>query len=353
MSATLLRWSFGQGGARTVPLVKQRRYLKTIQESGEHLLELINDILDLSQVEAGKAVLNISEFSLSRLTHLTLRTLQEKAFLQKVDLEMDYRVDLESDRFCGDQRRIRQILFNLLGNAVKFTPAGGKITLRVWREHNVAVFQIEDTGIGIAQEHLPLLFQKFQQLESSYHRNYEGTGLGLALTKQLVELHGGRIEVESVLGKGSFFTVWLPTQLIAQSPPTKRMTVPWHHSKPQGSIVLVEDHEESATPICETLTAAGYQVVWLINGSTAIEQIKLLQPQAVIIDWQLSGMDGYEMTHYLRNSPATQQIKVLALTTSNLLEDQEHDLSARVDGYLSKPVEPVQLLHKVTALMAT
>jgi two-component system sensor histidine kinase/response regulator len=353
MSATLLRWSFGQGGARTVPLVKQRRYLKTIQESGEHLLELINDILDLSQVEAGKAVLNISEFSLSRLTHLTLRTLQEKAFLQKVDLEMDYRVDLESDRFCGDQRRIRQILFNLLGNAVKFTPAGGKVTLRVWREHNVAVFQIEDTGIGIAQEHLPLLFQKFQQLESSYHRNYEGTGLGLALTKQLVELHGGRIEVESVLGKGSFFTVWLPTQLIAQSPPTKGMTVPWHRSKPQGSIVLVEDHEESATPICETLTAAGYQVVWLINGSTAIEQIKLLQPQAVIIDWQLSGMDGYEMTHYLRNSPATQQIKVLALTTSNLLEDQEHDLSARVDGYLSKPVEPVQLLHKVTALMAT
>lgn len=352
MSATLLRWSFGHGEARTLPLVKQRRYLKTIQESGEHLLELINDILDLSQVEAGKAVLNIGEFSLSRLTHLTLRTLQEKAFLQKVDLEMDFRVDKERDRFCGDQRRIKQILFNLLGNAVKFTPAGGKVTLRVWREHNLAVFQIEDTGIGIAQEHLPLLFQKFQQIESSYHRNYEGTGLGLALTKQLVELHGGRIEVESVLGEGSFFTVWLPTQLIVQSPSTKGMAVSWKNPQPQGSIVLVEDHEESATPICETLTAAGYQVVWLINGATAIEKIKLLQPQAVIIDWQLPGMDGYEMTHYLRNSPATQQIKVLALTISNLPEDQAHDLSERVDGYLSKPVEPVQLLHKVTALMA-
>jgi two-component system sensor histidine kinase/response regulator len=106
------------------------------------------------------------------------------------------------DRFCADQRRVKQILFNLLGNAVKFTPAGGRVTLRVWREQNLAIFQIEDTGIGIADDQLPLLFQKFQQLETSYHRTYEGTGLGLALTKQLVELHGGRIEVESAVGEG-------------------------------------------------------------------------------------------------------------------------------------------------------
>ncbi|MBD0314973.1 MAG: GAF domain-containing protein, partial [Microcoleus sp. T3-bin5] len=203
MSATLLRWSFGQQGAKAVPLAKQRRYLKTIQDSGEHLLELINDILDLSQVEAGKAILNISEFSLSQLTHQILRTLQEKAFRQKISLEMEFQIPsqndsgarLKEDRFYADQRRVRQILFNLLGNAIKFTPAGGKVILRVWREHNLAVFQIEDTGIGIADDQIPLLFEKFQQLETTYQRNYEGTGLGLALTKQLVELHGGRIEV--------------------------------------------------------------------------------------------------------------------------------------------------------------
>jgi two-component system sensor histidine kinase/response regulator len=114
----------------------------------------------------------------------------------------------------------------------------------------------------------------------------------------------------------------------------------------------VENHEESATPICDILTAAGYQIVWLIDGATAVEQIKLLQPKAVIVGWQLPGIDGYEITHSLRNSPATQKIKVLALTTSTLTALQKHDLNAGVDDYLPKPVEPVELLHKVTALMA-
>ncbi|HEY9633803.1 MAG TPA: ATP-binding protein [Coleofasciculaceae cyanobacterium] len=351
MSATLLRWSYGQEAPQAVPLVKQRRYLKTIQESGEHLLELINDILDFSLVEAGKAVLNISEFSLSKLTHQAWRTLQEKALQQKVTLEMDFQVASHGDRFCADQRRVRQILFNLVGNAIKFTPEGGQVTLRVWREHNLAVFQIEDTGIGIAKEQLPLLFQKFQQLETPYHRNYEGTGLGLALTKQLVELHGGRIEVESKIGEGSCFTVWLPTQPKVSTVTAKGTPTQKRFPKPQGSIVLVEDQEESATPICEILTAAGYQVVWLIDGSTAVEQIQLLQPKAVIVDWQLSGMDGYEISYCLRNSPTTQQIKVLALTTSTLTDLQEDELSEKVDDYVSKPVEAAQLLDKVMALM--
>jgi two-component system sensor histidine kinase/response regulator len=340
--------------------VKQRSYLKTIQESGQHLLELINDILDLSQVEAGKAVLNISEFSLSKLILQTLRTLREKAFRQQVNLEIDLRLKTQivseairtEDRFCADQRRVKQILFNLLGNAIKFTPEGGKVIIRVWREYHLAVFQIEDTGIGIAQEHLPLLFQKFQQLETSYHRNYEGTGLGLALTKQLVELHGGRIEVESVLGEGSLFTVWLPNQPIVPVASPKKTLTQQQILMPQGSIVLVENNEESAMQICEILTAAGYQVVWLIDGSTAVEQIKLLHPQAVILDWQLPGMDGYEIVQGLRNLSVTQHIKVLALTSTVVLEDQEDSLMTTVNDYLLKPIEPWQLLYKVTALMA-
>jgi two-component system sensor histidine kinase/response regulator len=360
MSATLLRWSFGQEGTQQVPLQKQRRYLKTIQESGEHLLELINDILDLSQVEAGKAVLNISEFSLSNLAHQTIRTFQEKADLRQLKLGIDLQVKShgmngtlrQEDRFCADQRRVKQILFNLLGNAIKFTPSGGKVILRIWREQNWVVFQVEDTGIGIAEEHLPLLFQKFQQLETVYQRNYEGTGLGLALTKQLVELHGGRIEVESVVGEGSYFTVWLPNQPLASSTSSKDAALQKNNFIVQGSIVLVEDQEESATSICEILTAAGYHVVWLMDGSTAFQQIELLQPNAVIVDWQLRGMDGYEITHCLRNSPSTQQIKILALTMSTITEDQEDELSAFIDDYLLKPVEPVQLLQQVTALMA-
>ncbi|MFB8787608.1 MAG: ATP-binding protein [Potamolinea sp.] len=351
MSATLLRWSFGQSGANVLPLDKQRRYLTTIQESGEHLLELINDILDLSQVEAGKTILNISEFSLTKLTHQILRTLQEKAFRQEVSLEMDFRVEIENDRFSADQRRVKQILFNLLGNAVKFTTEGGNVILRVWREKHGVFFQVEDTGIGIAEEHLSLLFEKFQQLESSYQRKYEGTGLGLALTKQLVELHGGRIEVESVLGEGSLFTVWLPTQPRVSAELAKVTVTQKQNLQPEGTILLIEDQEEIAGLICEILTAAGYQIVWLINGSTAIEQIELIQPKAVIVDWQLQGMNGSEIIDCLRNSFATKHIKVMALTKPTMTDLDEQELSMTVDDYLYKPVEPMHLLDKITTLM--
>lgn len=352
LSATLLRWSFGEKGSPQVPPEKQKQYLKMIQENGEHLLELINDILDLSQVEAGKTVLNINEFSLSHLTHQMLRSLQEKAGHNKVNLEMDFQVVHKSDRFRADQRRVRQILYNLLGNAIKFTPEGGRVTLRVWRENNLAVFQIEDTGIGIAPEHLPLLFQKFQQLETPYHRKYEGTGLGLALTKQLVELHGGTIEVESIVNQGSVFTVWLPLQPLISANSGKLEHNSAQNSAPQGTIVLVNDSEETATEICQILTAAGYHVVWLVDGSTALQQIELLEPQATIIDWHLSTIDSYEIGQYLQNSRPTKQIKFLALFDPTLSIAEEQEIMDLVDDYLLKPVEPVQLLHKLTALMA-
>jgi two-component system sensor histidine kinase/response regulator len=351
LSATLLRWSLGEGGSKTVSLEKQRRYLQTIQENGEHLLALINDILDFSQLEAGKAVLNINEFSLRYLAQQTLRSLKEKASSGQVELILDWQVPTPKDRFQADPRRLRQILFNLLGNAIKFTPAGGQVTLRGWREQNRAVFQIEDTGIGISQEQIPLMFQKFQQLEKTYQRTYEGTGLGLALTQQLVELHGGTIEVESTVGKGSIFTVCVPIQSVVPGG-TKSPASSEKGSSMPGSIVLIENNEASATAICEILTAAGYHLVWLIESSTAVRQIELLQPHAVIVDWQLSAMDGYEISYYLHHKTTTAHIKVLALLTSSLSADEQHDLNALVDDYLPKPIEPAQLLHKVATLMA-
>lgn len=206
MSATLLRWSLGDLNQR------QREYLQTIHDSGEHLLEMINDILDLSQIEAGKAVLNITEFSLVKTAENIVALLLEKATSQQVTLKLELLVDQNSDRFTADVRRVEQILWNLLSNAIKFTPEGGNVTLRLWMEADTAVFQVEDTGIGIPEAQLPLLFEKFHQLDTPYRRRYEGTGLGLALTKQLVELHRGRIEVESTVGVGSIFTVWIPVQ---------------------------------------------------------------------------------------------------------------------------------------------
>ncbi|WP_071188317.1 GAF domain-containing sensor histidine kinase [Trichormus sp. NMC-1] len=207
MSSTLLRWPLGELSQR------QRNYLQTIHDSGEHLLEMINDILDLSQIEAGKTVLNISEFSLIKIAENTLECLLEKAKSEKVTLKLDLQINPLRDRFTADSGRIEQILWNLLTNAIKFTPESGSVTLRLWVEDDTAIFQIEDTGIGIPEDQLPLLFEKFQQLDTPYRRRYEGTGVGLALTKQLVELHRGRIEVESTVGMGSIFTVWIPNQL--------------------------------------------------------------------------------------------------------------------------------------------
>lgn len=206
MSSTLLRWPIGELSQR------QRDYLQTIHDSGEHLLEMINDILDLSQIEAGKTALNLEEFSLVKIAENTIESLSEKAQSEQVSLKLDLQIDPKRDRFTADAVRVEQILWNLLTNAIKFTPEGGSVTLRLWVEDDTAIFQIEDTGIGIPENQLPLLFEKFQQLDTPYRRRYEGTGLGLALTKQLVELHRGRIEVESTVGIGSIFTVWIPFQ---------------------------------------------------------------------------------------------------------------------------------------------
>ncbi|MEP6488106.1 ATP-binding protein [Microcoleus vaginatus GB2-A3] len=373
ISDTLLRWSYGKVGSKEVPVQKQRQYLQTIRDSGDHLLELINDILDLSQVEAGKAVLKISEFSLSKLASQSLHALKEKAAAKGVELLQEQRIKQECDRFIADPRRLRQILFNLLGNAIKFTPKGGRVILRVWVTEDknrtptvrqpgtapagsTAVFQIKDTGIGIPENQRSLLFQKFQQLDSPYRREYGGTGLGLALTKQLVELHGGAIEVNSQVDVGSTFTVFIPIQTLIKDESTKltyeksNSSLPLHYSS-RGSLVLVEEDEETAMLICDILTAAGLQVVWMIEGSAAVEQIELLQPNAVIVDMRLPGMNGCEIIHQLRHKPATENIKILALSVNEIPPDQISFVTAGANECLAKPIHPEQLLDKIISLM--
>jgi|JI7StandDraft_1071085.scaffolds.fasta_scaffold01027_6 two-component system, sensor histidine kinase and response regulator len=358
ISSTLLRWSFGQSGTKPITLEKQRGYLQNIHDYGEQLLELINDLLDLSQVESGNAILNISEFSLVKLAYSTFRSMQEKALLKGVNLVLDQQLVQGREYFRADRDRVKQILFNLLSNAIKFTPSGGTVTLRVWQERNNAFWQIEDTGIGISEEQRSLLFQKFQQLDSPYRRQYGGTGLGLALTKQLVELHGGTIEVESTLDLGSIFTVKIPSKpqinkpLLNQAKPNtspEESLSHHHYEKPQSRLILIEENEEIAQIICDLLTAAGYQVVWIIEASTAVEQIELLQPVAVIIDMRLPGRSGSEIIGELRHKTTTKKIKILALTSN--LEQEYNRNSSHPNDYLLKPIKPENLLHKIHTLL--
>ncbi|MCU0547457.1 MAG: ATP-binding protein [Oscillatoriaceae cyanobacterium Prado104] len=375
ISDTLLRWCHGKVDSKKLPLEKQRQYLQIIRDSGDHLLELINDILDLSQVEAGKTVLKISEFSLSKLAIQSLRAFKEKAATKEVDLVLDQQIEQHRDRFTADPRRVRQILFNLLGNAIKFTPKGGQVALRVWiadgenkmlpgRQQGTvnagctAIFQVKDTGIGIPENQRSLLFQKFQQLDSPYRRQHGGTGLGLALTKQLVELHGGAIEVNSTVDVGSTFTVFIPAQSLVKDELSRdkheNLNSPlMSHSALRGSIVLVEADEETAMLICNILTAAGMQVVWIIEGSAAVAQIELLQPNATIVDMRLPGMSGREIIHQLRQKPATQNIKILALTAGEIPAGEISAATGGADDCLVKPIHPQQLLDKVMVLMSS
>ena len=351
LASTLLHWS-DQDNLPHVSIDKQQHYLQTILDSGKHLLELINDILDVSEIEAGKIVLNLSNFSLNQLSRDLIQTLQPNADHRQINLQLELKIKPGSQSFCGDSSRVKQILYNLLGNAIKFTPAGGTVTLRVWQETNQAVWQIEDTGIGIAKDNFPLLFEKFQQLETTYHRTYEGTGLGLALTKQLVELHGGIITVDSVVGEGSTFTVRLPHQSPSRSKQTTNQVVE-HQRCNQKTLVLVEHDDEIATVICELLTAADYQVVWLMNGVTAITQIELLQPQAVIIDRDLPGIEIAQLSQSLKGLPSTSLTKLLVISGQISTPEHPEWEQINIDDVVLKPIQPQQLLQKVNQALKT
>lgn len=371
MADTLLRVMAMKPDTYPLQPQKQQEYLKLIKRSGEHLLELITDILEVSQVEAGKVVLNVKPFSLLQVAQQSLHLLQDRARSKGIELSLkalepdSHKVGSpdDDDFFIADPHRVSQILLNLLSNAIKFTPAGGRVTLRFGIKHEIAIFQVEDTGIGISESQRPLLFQKFQQLDSSLTRTYEGTGLGLALTKQLVELHNGKIEVNSTVGVGSIFTVWLPAQSVSQSiahPVSSRSNIipiapnfleadAINRALPIGErVVLIEDHDETALLICDLLTAADCQVVWMVDGATAMKQIELLRPRLIIVNMQLPDLQGDEITHFLREHPTLHTTKVLALMAKAL---PKAPTIAGIDDYLMKPIEPYQLLDKVTALV--
>ncbi|HEY9816878.1 MAG TPA: ATP-binding protein [Candidatus Obscuribacterales bacterium] len=350
MSTTLQRWLANELTPR------QCKHLQTIHDSGQHLLELINDILDLSQLEAGHLVLKCGPCSLSNIAQQSMRIVEEQARLKQIDLTLDLRLNPSTETITADPLRLQQVLLNLLSNAVKFTSEGGQVILSVFRDERIATFQVKDTGIGIAEDQQPLLFQKFQQLDTSYNRHYSGTGLGLALTKNLVELHGGSITVESTLGVGSIFTVRLPVRrssnlrLATPSIPASPKALRARHNL--GPMVLIENHEESANLVCDMLTAAGYQVVWIVEGSRAVEQIEILRPNAVILSVDVPDTNGYDLIRQLRQNPSTKRLKLVAMGQLSEAEGMQHCVAIGADDYLPKPLHPNQVLQKITALMA-
>ncbi len=192
---------------------KQKKYVNNILISGTHLLDLINDILDLSKVEAGKMSLETKDIKIHHIIRNSVVMIKEKAFKHNIKIKQDIDASVDDHKFIADERKMKQIMYNLLSNAVKFTPDGGNISIFCRTSDQNMEVSITDTGIGISQDNLDKIFKKFEQIDSSFSKKYKGTGLGLSLTKQLVELHGGTIRAESEgVDQGSTFTFRIPLQ---------------------------------------------------------------------------------------------------------------------------------------------
>ena len=347
LSSTLLQSSLAENRI-SLPLEKQQQYLKMIQESGKHLLALIDNILDFSEVESGNYLLNIEQISLGSLAKEITTSLAKDAEKKQIELNLDLKLDSEQDLFYGDRDKLAEILLNLTDNGIKFTESQGKVALRIWREPERAVFQIEDTGIGIAPQEIPLLFEKFKQLEDYRRRTHGGTGLGLALTKQLIELHSGTIEVRSTPKKGSIFTVYLPARNLSK-PSVNKANITHQFTEAVNKVVLITENEANASFICQLLTSIGYKVVWLIDVAMAVKQIELLEPKIVILD--KANSEILELLSYKIKQRPDGDLPTWLLWCSRLTANEWHYFFAKgVDDFLLETMDSVLIIEKIKAL---
>ena len=323
---------------------KQQKYIATIGESGHHLLSLINDILDLAKIDAGQITLDINKVDIHSVCQASLRMIKQLA--QKKNQEVSLEIDEGLGLMWADERRLKQMIVNLLGNAVKFTPENGKLGLEVHgdEEANKISFTVWDKGIGIRDEDLARLFQPFVQLDSGLARETTGTGLGLALVAQMVRLHGGSIATASEPENGSRFTIILPWEPALAMDAAARMKITGKFraikldEKNKPVILLVEDTKEVTMVIRDYLELTGYKVVTAQDGVDAIVQAKLVRPDLILMDVQMPRMDGIEATRKLRSEPNFRYTPIIALTALAMPSDRERCLEAGMDEYISKPV---------------
>ncbi len=355
LADTLLQWSLAEKQT-VLPIDKQKHYLGLIHDSGKQLLSLINKILEFSEVESGKHLLDIRQVSLEKIGSQTLELLVPAAQEKQISLNFEFKLKDKDDICWADPARLQEILFNLLNNAIKFSLANSEVILRIWREKHHVIFQVEDNGIGIAESEIPLLFEKFKQLEDFRSRTHEGTGLGLALTKQLIELHGGGIEVESELNKGSIFTFYLPEppQQSPQVIPSASEQLAENTANSSSTIMLVTEDEENATLIWQLLNTVGYQVVWLMDATLAKDYLKLLSPNLAIIDRDCAEVAIDIVDYYQTQTIPETKLKVKVILLYPHLKDDDWQYFAQrgIHEYLLKSMTPTTIIEKVNQVIA-
>jgi|WetSurMetagenome_2_1015567.scaffolds.fasta_scaffold00035_24 signal transduction histidine kinase/CheY-like chemotaxis protein len=329
----------------------QMEYAGIIRSSGRHLLSLIDDILDLAKIESGKTELSISSFNFRDMLADSLNLFREKAIKHAVSLTL---VEDISDEMLieADIRKVKQILYNLLSNAMKFTLDGGAVTLSAVCVGNGEIVKrfpelsdikadfveiaVTDTGIGIKQQDIPKLFKKFSQIESPYEKKYEGTGLGLALSRELVEKHGGRICVESEFGKGSKFAFVLPLTYCPEIEPGLKDRTVSEYKGTRGAVLVIEDNEKAGAIISNVLAGRGYSVITAADGRAGVKQACEKTPDIIILDMLLPGMTGVEVLEQLSGHETASKIPVIALTSIDLSQSARQIFGYQVKETLEK-----------------
>ena len=319
---------------------KQEKSVKTIEDSGRHLLELINDLLDLSKIESGKMGLQYSPVSPYSLGESSLIFVRQQA--QKKQIILSNKISANLTLVKADERRMRQVLINLLSNAVKFTTDGGQVWLEAKEdvENKVTEISVIDEGIGIKNEHLTYLFQPFVQLDSSLSRRYTGTGLGLALVHRLIDLHGGSVAVEGEINQGSRFTVVIPWEF-PQSPLQNTNNLPssFKFSSVPPRILLVEDNENNLNLMKEFLELEKFDIFLARNGLEAVQIAQDKVPDLIVIDLQIPELDGLEAIRQMRTKGNLSKTPIIALTSIAIPQNLERCLSAGANHYYVKPIQ--------------
>lgn len=327
----------------------QQEHLRTIEQSGQHLLDLINDILDLSKIESGKMELEILPVSIQALCDTSLSFVKQQAHHKR--LKLDCQISTNVDEIAVDERRLRQALINLLSNAVKFTPEGGTVQLLVSPNsfHSGINFTVTDTGIGIGPDNLDKLFQPFVQLDSSLSRRYAGTGLGLALVRRIVELHGGSITLESELGQGSRFTISLPWSLpfadhlapvLPEPDPIDLAPLPIQRA------LVIEDSSTAASQITRYLAELGTQAIIHPVAGGAVQKAREVAPDVIILDILLPDRSGWDVLTDLKANPETRTIPVIVIS---VVDERLQGMRMGASAYLLKPISR-QKLQQVLSL---
>ena len=338
-----------------------RDYLSKITASSSHLLRLINDVLDMSRIESGRVVIDESPCSISQILYDLQSILRADLETRELHFQMDTRALLHPHVIC-DRLRLNQVLLNILSNALKFTPAGGRITVTAAEmpgdtpDTAIYQFRIQDTGIGMAPEFLEHIFEPFERERTSTVSGIQGTGLGMFITKNLVELMKGQITVESQQGQGSVFTCAFPFRLsaapdVGETPAASapRPSAHWH-------ILLVEDNELNQEIAVTILEEAGCLMDVASDGAQAVEKVSHSLPDPydlILMDIQMPVMDGIEATKAIRalSDPRLANIPIVAMTANAFEEDRQRVLSAGMNGHLGKPINVDKLFSTLQSIL--